>query len=204
MNLKIKPLAPGLVSDYLDFFDNRAFADKADNNPNGPCYCNVPTMETAEVRQMVSESGNDLKGTLRRNAARQVTEGRLHGYLAFDGETSVGWCNAGDMNIYPVNDWNFIPHIARQNACGKTMSIVCFAIAPDYCGKGIATALLEQVIADAKDGGFVAVEGYGEVQNERVSWDFHGPIRAYEKAGFVEVARHDGRVVMRKGLEGIS
>lgn len=202
MNLEIKPLTPDLAPAYLDFFDNRAFVDEKGNNPNGPCYCNAPTMETAEVRQMVSEFGNDIKGTLRRNAARQLAAGRVHGYLAFDGETSIGWCNAGDMKSYPVNDWNFIPNIARQNACGKTMSIVCFAIAPDYCGKGIATALLERVIADAKAEGYVAVEGYGELQNERVSWDFHGPIRLYEKAGFVEVARCDSRVVMRKELQG--
>ena len=200
MDLKIKPLTSDLTSAYLEFFDNRAFADEKDNNPNGPCYCNVPTMETAEVRQMVSEFGNDTKGNLRRNAARQLAEGRVHGYLAFDGESSIGWCNAADMNNYPVNDWNFIPNTARQNACGKTMAIVCFAIAPDYCGMGIAAAMLERVIADAQAEGFVAVEGYGEVQNERVSWDFHGPIRLYEKAGFTEVASCDGRVVMRKEL----
>ena len=31
----IRPLTSELSSDYLDFFDNRAFTD---NNPNGPCY----------------------------------------------------------------------------------------------------------------------------------------------------------------------
>jgi len=202
MNLIIKPLSPDLAPDYLDFFDNRAFAEDKGHNPNGPCYCNAPTMETAEVRQMVSEFGSDVKGALHRNAAQQLVEGKLHGYLAFDGETSVGWCNAGDMNSYPVNAWNFIPPVARENTCGKTMSIVCFAIAPDYCGKGVATALLKRVIADAQGQGFVAVEGYGDVQNEPVSWDFHGPVRLYEKAGFIEVARQDGRLVMRKKLAG--
>lgn len=200
MKVEIKPLTPDLAADYLDFFDNRAFTNEKGNNPNGPCYCNVPTMVTGEVRQMVSEFGNDIKAALRRNAAHQLAEGRFHGYLAYDGGISVGWCNAGDMNRYPVNDWRFIPNIARQMVCGKTMSIVCFAIAPDYCGKGIATALLERVIADAKREGYVVVEGYGDVQKARVSWDFHGPIQLYEKAGFVEVARCDGRIVLRKDL----
>lgn len=200
MKVEIKPLTPDLAADYLDFFDNRAFDNDKGNNPNGPCYCNVPTMVTEDVRQMVSEFDNDIKAALRRNAARQLAEERFHGYLAYDGEISVGWCNAGDMDCYPVNDWSFIPNSARQKACGKTLSIVCFAIAPDYCGKGIATALLERVIADAKRTGYVAVEGYGDVQKERVSWDFHGPIQLYEKAGFVEVARSDGRIVMRKDL----
>jgi hypothetical protein len=98
-------------------------------------------MENAEVRQMVTEFGDDIKGTLRRNASRQLSEGRLHGYLAFEEETSIGWCNAE---------------------------------------------------------GYVAVEGYADVQQDRVSWDFHGPLRLYEKEGFAEMARSDVRIVMRK------
>ena len=77
MNLEIKPLTPDLTSAYLDFFDNRAFADEKGNNPNGPCYCNAPTMETAEVRQMASEFGNDIKGTLRRNARTAAGRGEI-------------------------------------------------------------------------------------------------------------------------------
>ncbi|NCC47806.1 MAG: GNAT family N-acetyltransferase [Clostridia bacterium] len=200
MNLTIKPLTPDLASAYLDFFDNRAFAAEKGHNPNGPCYCNAPTMETSAIRQMVSEFGSDIKGTLRRNAEKQLAEERLQGYLAFDGDISIGWCNAGDMNHYPVNDWNFIPEIARRNACGKTLSVVCFAIAPDYSGQGIATALLERVIGDARPKGYDAVEGYGEAQEGRVAWDFHGPVTLYEKAGLMEVARCDGRIVMRKIL----
>jgi GNAT superfamily N-acetyltransferase len=200
MDLAIRPLTSDLTLDYLDFFDSRAFASDESENPNGPCYCNAPTMETAEVRRMVSGFGDDIKGALRRNAAQQLAEGRLHGYLAFDGDRSIGWCNAGDMDGYPVNDWNFIPDFARRNACGRTMSIVCFAIAPESCGRGVATALLERVVADARAQGYAAVEGYGEVQDERVPWDFHGPSRLYGKAGFVEVATVDRRVVMRKVL----
>lgn len=199
MNLIIKALAPDLAPAYLDFFDNRAFADDG-NNPNGPCYCNAPTMETAEVRQMVSEFGLDIKAALRRNAVQQLADGRLHGYLAFDGDVSIGWCNAGDMNSFPDNDWNFIPRVARQNTCGKTLSIVCFAVAPNYYGKGVATALLERAVADAQAAGYATVEGYGEAQKEEVPWDFHGPVRLYEKAGFTEVNRRDGRLVMRKDL----
>jgi len=201
MNLVIRPLTPDLASAYLDYFDHRAFPSDGDGNPNGPCYCNAPTMETAEVRRMVSEFGDDVKGALRRNAARQLAEGRLHGYLAFVDGISIGWCNAGDMDSYPVNDWNFIPDSARRDACGRTMSIVCFSIAPDHCGRGVATALLERVIADARAAGYAAVEGYGEVHRELVAWDFHGPTRLYEKAGFVEMATVDDRVVMRRILE---
>ena len=196
MNLEIKPLTLCLTPDYLDFFDNRAFSD---GNPCGPCYCTSPTMDAASEQQMVSEFGSDVKGTIRRYAVKMLAEEKIHGYLAFDGDISIGWCNAGDMDSYI----NWIPEFVCQNSCGKTMSIVCFAIAQEYRGMGIAAALLERVCADAKAEGFSAVEGYAKVQKDRVYYDYNGPIRLYEKAGFVEVARHDGRVVMRKELEGL-
>lgn len=193
VNFVIKPLTLELTPDYLDLFDNRAFSD---NNPCGPCYCTGPSMDASTEQQMVSEFGNDVKGTIRRYAVKLLAEEKIQGYLAFDDDVSIGWCNAGDMDSYI----SWIPESARQNTCGKTMSIVCFAIAPEYRGMGVAAALLERVCADAKAEGFSAVEGYAKVQKDRVYYDYNGPIRLYEKAGFVEVARHDGRIVMRKEL----
>lgn len=195
MNLAIEPLSLDLMPDYLDFFDHRAFSD---NNPCGPCYCTSPSMDASSIQQMVREFGNDVKGVIRRHAVRLLAEGKIHGYLAFDGDTSIGWCNAA--YIYSYINVEFIPDFVRQNACGKTMSIVCFAIAPEYRGMGVASALLERVIADAKAEGFAAVEGYAKAQTGRVYYDYSGPVRLYEKAGFVEVTRRDDRVVMRKKL----
>ncbi|MFM9332072.1 GNAT family N-acetyltransferase [Paenibacillus mesotrionivorans] len=196
--LEIKPLTSELTADYLDFFDHRAFSD---HNPNGPCYCTSPNMEDADIRQMVSEFGSDVKGIIRRYAVNLLAEGKIHGYLAYDDGISVGWCNAGDMDSYCNTD--FIPAYFRQNACGKTMSVVCFAIDPGYRGKGVARALLERVIADARDGGFAAVEGYTRVQKDGGFEDYSGPVRLYEKAGFAEFARIEGRVGMRKELQGV-
>ena len=193
MNLTIKPLTIDLTPDYLDFFDNRAFSD---NNPCGPCYCTGASMDAATEQQMVSEFGDDVKGVVRKYAVRLLIEEKIHGYLAYDDNKSIAWCNAGNMDNY----LSWIPDSARQNACGKTMSIVCFAIASEYRGKGVATALLNRVICDAKMDGYAAVEGYAKVQIDRVYYDYHGPLRLYEKAGFVEVARLEDKVVMRKEL----
>ena len=197
MNIIIKPLTAGLNSVYLDFFDSRAFSD---NNPNGPCYCNAPVMDSAAIRQMEKEFGDDCRGTLRRYAARQLEEGRIFGFLAFDGDTAAGWCNAGDMDAYAVNHFQFIPDFARRRVIGKTMSVVCFAIAPEYRGKGIASALLNHVTAQARTGGYAAVEGYSQIKNEQTYLDFTGPLHLYEKAGFTEIARENGKALMRKVL----
>ena len=197
MNLTVKPLTADLIPTYLDFFDNRAFAD-ADSN--GPCYCTCPTQTSEEIDKMVSEFSGEVKGTIRRHAVKMSSEGRISGYLAFDGDTVVGWCNARDLRSYVNNRYQFVPDFAWENTIGKTMSVVCFSIAPEYRSRGVSTALLERVIADAREKGFEAVEGYAHTQKGREDYDFKGPTRLYEKLGFVPAAEHDGVVVMRKSL----
>jgi GNAT superfamily N-acetyltransferase len=183
MNLTIKPLTPDLTPVYLDFFDNRAFSD---GNPMGPCYCNAAIMTSEEIDKMVSEFGDDCKGTLRRYAVEQLAEGKIFGYLAFDGDTPVGWCNAGDMKRYPISHHQAVPDFAREIACDNSFSIICFAISPDYRKQGVASALLEYVIADAISQGFAAVEGYVNKKHAGEYWDHTGPARLYEKFGFIE------------------
>ena len=197
MDLVIKPLTTDLNLAYLDFFDNRVFSD---NSPMGPCYCNAAIMSSEELDKMVSEFGDDCKGTLRRYAVEQLGEGKIFGYLAFDSDIPIGWCNAGDMKRYPVSRHQAIPNFARENACDNTLSIICFAIAPEYRGNGVATALLERVVADAISQGFKAVEGYVNLKYAGKYWDHTGPARLYEKFGFVESSKQGELVVMEKEL----
>ena len=190
----IKPLTTELTADYLDFFDHRAFTD---NNPNGPCYCTSPNQDEESIQQMVSEFKTyGVKDTIRKYAVEMLNNNKIHGYLAYDGNLSIGWCNAADMESYA----GFVPDFARNNTCGKTVSIVCFEIAPGYRGMGIASAFIDRVCNDAKSKGYVAVEGYAKVSDKRDDFDYQGPVRLYQKAGFVEVARENGQIVMRKVL----
>ena len=192
--ISIKPLTPELNKDYLDFFDNRAFTD---DNPNGPCYCTSPNQDEEEIKQMVVEFRLfGVKDTVRKYAVKMLEENKISGYLAYDGEISIGWCNAADMESYV----GFVPQFAREKICGKTISIVCFEIAPEYRGTGIASAFIDKVCEDAKSKGYVAVEGYANLSDVRNDFDYQGPIRLYQKAGFVEAARENGQVVMRKIL----
>lgn len=194
MNLKIKPLTADLIPDYLDFFDNRAFSE---TDSNGPCYCTCPTQTSDEIAQMVSEFADDVKGTLRRHAVSMLNEGKIHGHLAYDGNIVIGWCNAGNMTDYVKNRYQFVPDFAWDQAIGKTMSVVCFSIAPEYRSMGVSTALLERVTAVAKAEGYAAVEGYAHVRKAQEDMDFKGPVKLYEKLGFVSSVEHDGVVVMR-------
>ena len=190
----IRPLTSELNADYLDFFDHRAFTD---DNPNGPCYCTSPNQEEDQIQKMVSEfKSSGVKETLRRYAAEMLDRNMIHGYLAYDGDLSVGWCNAADMESYA----GFVPAFAREIACGKTISIVCFEIAPGYRGTGIASAFIDRVCNDAKTNGYAAVEGYANLPDRWNDFDYQGPYRLYQKAGFTEAARENGLAVMRKVL----
>lgn len=193
-HVSIKPLTDELIPDYLDFFDHRAFTD---GNPNGPCYCTSPNQDEQTIKQMVSEfKENGVKETVRKYAVKMLSEGQIHGYLAFDKDVSIGWCNAADIKSYV----GFVPDFARSCVCGKTVSIVCFEIAPQYRGMGIASAMIDRVCMDAKRNGYSAVEGYARISDSRNDFDYHGPMRLYEKAGFTEVSRRNGQVIMRKIL----
>jgi hypothetical protein len=48
--------------------------------------------------------------------------------------------------------------------------------------------------------GYTAVIGFPQVHSELEKWDFTGPARLYEKAGFEEVSRYENKIVMRKAL----
>ena len=194
-SITIKQLTSELNNDYLDFFDNRAFTD---DNPNGPCYCTSPNQDEETSKQMVSEFKEfGVKETLRKYAAEMLNKDEIQGYLAYDGELAVGWCNAADIESYA----GFVPDFARKNICGKTISIVCFEIAPEYRGMGIASAFIEKVCSDAKSNGYVAVEGYPMIFDMRNDYDYQGPMELFRKAGFSEAMRDNGQVIMRRVLE---
>lgn len=73
---------------------------------------------------------------------------------------------------------------------------------PSYRGKGVATALLKQVCDDAAYDGYDKVEVYPVIHKKAYDeYDFTGPIRLYEKAGFVRVAQQGKKLVMQKTLK---
>ena len=209
MELMIRELTPELVGDYLDFFDCRAFPD---GSPYYPCYCNAFNLSTDGIRAMIAPAqarggGTEaIKDALRESARQMVRDGRIRGYLAYDGSLSVGWCNANDrMSYFRVGEFNTddIPEDRPPEDCpgpGFVKSIVCFEISPDYRGMGIAGKLLARVCEDAAAQGYAFVEGYPKAGSENIQLAFTGPLRLYEKAGFTEYSRRGSTIVMRKAL----
>lgn len=195
MNISIKPLTPELSGDYFDFFENRAFTD---NSPYR-CYCQMYQMTRAQAKEAFDNTDSaDIGHISKEIAAQQIAAGILRGYLAFVDGIAIGWCNVNDKANYPVEPCTgesfYAPPEVREKA------VVCFEIAPEYRRKGVATALLQRAIVDAKAEGYLAVEAFPVIRKERYEWDFSGPLRLYEKAGFFKVSEKNGRITMHKEL----
>lgn len=60
---------------------------------------------------------------------------------------------------------------------------------------------MQRVIDDARAEGFTAVEGFPVLRDERYEWDCTGPMRLYEKVGFIKVDERGKNIVMRKELK---
>ncbi|MDF2544684.1 MAG: GCN5-related N-acetyltransferase [Herbinix sp.] len=196
MNITIQALTPDLSADYFYFFENRAFTD---NSPYR-CYCHIYQMSKGQQKAEYDKvDGADIGPVSRKIAEQQINSGVLQGYLAFDDGEAIGWCNVNDKANFPTEPCTGECFYAPAEKLEK--AVVCFEIAPEYRGKGIATALLQRVIDDAKAEGYIAVEGFPVVRDERYEWECTGPLRLYEKAGFVKVAVQEKNVVMRKELK---
>lgn len=189
MNLEIKPLTPELAADYFDFFDNRAFTDRG----GAFCYCTWFHCDCS-----LDEHYKPGKEAMRDCANNYINNRSLNGYLAYDGDLAIGWCNTDRKENYLrlMKD-----RFLCSNNAEKTKAIVCFEIAPEYRGKGIAATLLKRICDDAKVQGYTLVEGYPTLHEKYTPFDYAGPVRLYEKLGFIKVAEQGNVAIMRKELK---
>lgn len=208
--ITIRQLTHELIEDYFDFFDNRAFSD---DSPYYPCYCNAFNLSLEQLQKDVfdkvpkyGEGKEAVRKALRASAWQMVQNGLIQGYLAYDNEIAVGWCNANDrLNYFRVGEFDIddAPVDSEPTDCpekGYIKSIVCFEISPEYRGQGIASKLLDRVCQDAKTDGYSFVEVYPHDQSKDSSLSFTGPYKLYDRAGFTEYARNGKTIVMRKAL----
>jgi GNAT superfamily N-acetyltransferase len=142
------------------------------------------------------------KGPGNRRALRQlVRSGTVPGILAYvDGEVA-GWCSVG-----PRADFS---RLARSRVLKPVddqpvWSVVCFFVAKPHRKKGLTVELLKAAARYARQRGARVLEGYPvEPRAGRMPdvFAYTGLPSAYEKAGFLEVARRsETRPIMRRRL----
>lgn len=125
------------------------------------------------------------------------------GLLAYDGGEPVGWAS-----LAPRRDF---PRLLRspvlkldEPADDSVWSVPCFFIARDRRGTGVASALLQAAVAQARQHGAGFLEGYptqvdGRAPNAEL---FTGTPSLFEKAGFSVHKRPatGRRLVVRRAL----
>lgn len=195
MNIEIKKLSPELVDDYLHFFD---VTPHDDDIAEHKCYCVCWCSADHRIETDFSSAPK------RRELAKQyVKSGIIQGYLAYQGDRVVGWCNANTKSeCQNCSSWlRFMQSFDNNEPSIKIKSVFCFVIAPEMQREGIATKLLERVCEDAKIDGFDVVESYPKKDFVNVACDFMGPSAMYKKLEFIVYKEINDEIIMQKQLK---
>jgi GNAT superfamily N-acetyltransferase len=189
--LRIDPLTPARWPDLAALFGRSGGAYG--------CWCMDFRRTSSEMsKARAADNEADLRALASGDPAP--------GLLAYDGPDAVGWVGLGPRMTFP--------RLVRSRTLKPiddlpTWSVVCFYIAAQRRGQGIARALLEGAVDYARAHGAPAIEGYArDVGDAQLSAGsaYPGTVPLFERAGFREVARHlpQGggmpRVTMRKDL----
>lgn len=133
------------------------------------CYCQFYLDDPAKI-----DPGTVTPERNRALACDRVNAGTMQGYLAFEGDQTVGWMAANRAN-------NFVALPAEGQDVAR---VLCFVVDEAWQGKGVATALLEFAINDLGTRGFRTLQAAPLASGEFVSWGYRGPLSMFLKAGF--------------------
>jgi len=180
------PLTAERLTDYLRFFDTRAFTD----NPRwAGCYCYFPLHDPART-----EWGRRSAPENRAAVTACVQAGTARGVLAYDGAEVVGWCNAGPWSQYPML------RETKEPDAGRLGVIFCFVVAPEWRRRGVAAGLLTAACDALRAQGLQRARAKPVRAATGPAANHLGPLALYLKAGF-RVVREEGEdVFVERGL----
>lgn len=183
--IAVHPVTADRVNDWLTFFDRDGFA----GNPDwASCYCLEPNVPATP--DLPERAWRDARAT----TARRLCDGMTSGYLAYVDRHVAGWVNASFRSHLGLFRRVDPDGPASQSVIG----VSCFVVAPPFRRHGVASTLLDRVIADAASRGASWVEAYPH--NEPEAGDaghFRGPRSMYEARGFQLVERLERFSVVR-------
>jgi GNAT superfamily N-acetyltransferase len=184
MNYTIKPLNAELSKTYIEFLGNLDFS----HSPHwATCFCRYyHTNCSAEEWQNRKGQENRLE------AVEEIKAGNMKGYLAFDGDKCIGWCNANDSHQYQRLENEFKSLIKDQ----KAGCVICFVIHPEYRKQGVARLLLRQAIEGFKAQGFDAVIALPVDLKDEPEKLYRGTMNMYKEYGFEEIEKYERVSVM--------
>ena len=150
------------------------------------CFCvawHVPTWDGWGDR--TAEQNRGLR-------ERLCDSGEYDGYLLYDGDEPVGWCQVGPRDRLAKLRTQFALEPAPEN-----WAITCFQIHPDHRRRGCARRLLTAVLADLRARGVACVEAFPKRGPDLDVDDlWNGPEAMFLAAGFTVTRDDDARPVL--------
>jgi GNAT superfamily N-acetyltransferase len=185
-DIMVHPVTTDRIDDWLRFFDHDAFA----GNPDwASCYCLEPHVPATPEHP--ERAWRETRATV----AERLRRGATFGYLAYVGGRPAGWVNASRRS-----DYGLYRHVDREGPePASVIGVSCFVIAPPFRRHGIASTLLDRVIADAPGRGAAWIEAYPHNSPEGSdAGHFRGPRSMYDARGFEAITVRERDTVVRR------
>jgi len=182
-DLEFYPLTPERWADFEKLFGKSGAC--------GGCWCMWWRLKRSEFELQ--------KGEGNRQAIKRIVDSEVPGILAYASNQAVAWCSVAPREAYPTLERS---RTLKRVDDKPVWSIVCFFVAKPFRGKGIMSKLLGAAIEYVIKHGGKIVEAYPvEPKAGRMSdaFAYTGLVSTFQRAGFVEVARHSekSRPIMR-------
>ena len=180
-----RPLTPGLWTDFERLFGPRGAC--------GGCWCMFWKLRGKAFDENIGEATRQMQKSY-------VESGAVPGLLAFDRDDPIGWIAVEPRTSYPK-----LAHsrILKPVDNVDVWSVTCFFVAKQARRQGLTVKLLKAAVDYVKGQGGKIVEGYPVDAKKDLPAPFvyTGTAAAFQKAGFVEVARRSGtRPIMRYSI----
>lgn len=156
----------------------------------GGCWCMTWRLHKADFDK--GKSGGNKKAI-----QKLARKNEPIGMIAFAGNEPAGWCAIAPREKYiRLEKSRALKPVDDQ----PVWSVSCFFIAKAHRRKGLSVTLLKAAVQFAKDQGAEIIEAYPVEPKDKKMPDvfaWTGIVTTYTKAGFVEVARHTVRPILR-------
>ena len=190
MELIIKSLGKEHIDDYLHFFDHRAFCD----NPEwAACYCMFYQVKASND---IWDKRTGLQN--RKEAIKQINNGKLKGFLAYHNNKPIGFCNVNAKKEMVFDKYRFE---INDTGTQGIIAVVCFVIDPDYRRKGVSKLLLNKVIETYSESEYSFIESYPSINVNDEASNYHGFYEMYKNLGFVEKTTYEKYSVMQLSIK---
>ncbi len=184
MAYKVKPLGPKLAQTFVQYLGSLDFH----HAPHwSTCFCRFYYTDCSQEEWQHRTGEHNAA-----EAMQAIKDGKMHGYLAFDGDTCIGWCCADSADQFIRIKTEMQPVIEGK----KVGSVLCYVVRPEYRGQGVARLLLKSAVEDFKKMGYDAVLTLPVDIKDDLQKRYRGTLHMYQEMGFEKIQEHGTLSVM--------